>query len=445
MAQFKKEESERIYHVAKKVTPGGLMSNYRKSADIPVYFSRGNGARVYDVDDNEYIDYNMCFGPAILGYNNEVLLQAIEKQARKLLCGTTNDLQYIAAQKIKDHLPSAEMVRFFLSGTDANVNALRLARAHTGRDRIVRFIGHYHGSQDELLGGIPASNVDCQATPGTIAGDLYSEMCQTAGRATHALNSTSLIEWNDLEAFEEFFSAQGEEVAAVLMEPTMTNWYGCLPEPGYLKGVKKICEKYGALLIFDEVVTGFRIAPNGAQGVFGVTPDITTLGKGIGGGFPVSAMCASESIMDQIGQNKVLSGGTFNGHPLCMASVIATIDELTKDDGANYKKIQKHGNMLKEGLDKISQELDQNLLLQGFPGCWFYFFTPKTKTINNKDSLEGLGAGIKKTVRFGSLLKEKGVITLFRLYTSAAHTEKEVNETLDRAYDVLKQMKTESF
>jgi len=445
MTHLKKEESERIYHSAKKVTPGGLMSNYRKTTDIPIYLNRGNGARVYDVDDNDYIDYNMCFGPAILGYNNEVLIQAIEQQVRRLPCGTTNDLQYIAAQKIKDYLQSAEMVRFFLSGTEANINALRLARAHTGRDRVVRFIGHYHGSQDELLGGIPAKNADHQATPGTIDGDLYSEMCQTAGRANHALSSTSLIEWNDLAAIEKLFSVQGEEVAAVLMEPTMTNWYGCLPEPGYLEGVKKICEKYGSLLIFDEIVTGFRIAPDSAQGYFGVTPHITTLGKGIGGGFPVSALCASESIMDQIAQNKVVSGGTFNGHPLCMASVIATIDEMTKDDCANFKKIEKHGNMLKEGLDKISKEFDQNLLLQGFPGCWFYFFTPKTKTINNRDSLEGLGAGIKKTIRFGSLMIEKGVISIFRLYTSAAHTEKEVNETLERAYDSLKKMKTESF
>lgn len=445
MARFKKEESERIFHLAKKVTPGGLMSNYRKSAEIPTYFERAEAARVYDVDGNEYIDYNMCFGPAILGYGNEVLLRAIETQARRLLCGPTNDLQYLAAQRIKEHLPSAEMVRFFLSGTEANINALRLARAHTGRDRIVRFVGHYHGSQDELLGGIPAGESDPQAIPGIRPGDLYSEMCHTAGRAKPALNSISLIEWNDLESLEDLFKDRGEEIAAVFMEPVMTNWYGCLPEPGYLRTAKDLCREYGALLIFDEVVTGFRIAPDGAQGYFGVTPDIATLGKGIAGGFPVSAICAREEVMDQIAQNNVVSGGTFNGHPLCMASVIATIDELSKDDWANLKRINKHGMMLKDGLDRIARELDQDLLLQGFPGCWFYFFTPKSKTVNNRDSLEDLGSGIKKTVRFGLLMKEKGVITLFRLYTSAAHTEAEVNETLERARDVLKQMKTESF
>jgi glutamate-1-semialdehyde 2,1-aminomutase len=443
MSRDQKKKSRELYALASQLIPGGVMSNYRKLAEGATYISRGEGARVYDVDGNEYIDYNLGYGPVILGYGNEHLIQEIESQVRKLICGTTNDLQYRAAQKISDHVACAEMVRFFLSGTEANWNALRLARAYTGRDKYVRFHGHYFGSTDELLGGIVTDPDIPIAVANEREGDIWSQLSNTAGRGTNTLQSTYLIEWNDLSALENLLSDHGQEIAVVLMEPTMTNWFGCLPEPGYLEGVRELCDRYGILLWFDEVVTGFRISLECAQGHFGVIPDIATLGKGIGGGFPVSALCAKRDIMDQIAKNLVMSGGTFNGHPLTMAAVIATVEELEKDDNAAFKRIEEHGLMLKEGMEEVSQVLGANLLLQGFPGCWNYNFTPKEKTINYRDSLEGIGDGIERIIRFEKLLLERGVISSFRFYTSAAHTEREVNETLDRAYDALKQIKVE--
>jgi glutamate-1-semialdehyde 2,1-aminomutase len=247
-----------------------------------------------------------------------------------------------------------------------------------------------------------------------------------------------MIEWNDLPALERLLDRFGENIAALIMEPTMVNNYGCVPEPGYLEGVRELCTKHGVVLIFDEVLTGFRIGLKGAQGFFGVTPDLTTLAKALASGFPVSSTSGKREIMDVLTRADAIQGGTYNGHPLAMAAVISAIEEYERDDGAVFKHIEKMGNMLKEGLDQIAVEHGQPLLLQGFPGAWTFSFNEKKKIINQG---EGRGSDFAKMGLFAELLKKRGIITSMRFCTSAAHTEKDVGDTLDRANEVMKILK----
>jgi glutamate-1-semialdehyde 2,1-aminomutase len=414
------------------------MSNFRKYEDShPIYMTHGKGARLYDVDGNEYIDYSLSYGPAILGHSNAHLRQAIIDQAGRLYTGEAIDLQVEAARKVCSHIASAERVRFACSGTDATYNALRAARAYTKRNMIVRFNGHYHGGLDEFMGGIVADPRSPTPVAGELEEDIYSQMANTAGRAAHAFSDSFMIEWNDLTALGQLFSAYGTDIAAVIMEPVMVNCSGCVPEPGYLESVRELCTRNGTVLIFDEVLTGFRIGLGGAQGHFGVVPDMTTLGKALGGGFPVAAFCGRGEIMETIASTEVVAGGTYNGHPLAMAAVIANIEELERDDGAAYRRIEELGIMLKDGLDTISQKYEQNLLLQGFPGAWTFTTSSKRKIINHKDSL---GPGILLAGIFAALLKQRGVLTSFRFCTSAAHTERDVEDALQRAEDAMKEL-----
>jgi glutamate-1-semialdehyde 2,1-aminomutase len=423
---------------AREAIPGSVMSNFRKYEDShPIYMTHGNGARLYDVDGNEYIDYSLSYGPAILGHSNAHLRQAIIDQAGRLYTGEAIDLQLEAARKVCSHVASAERVRFACSGTDATYNALRAARAYTKRNMIVRFNGHYHGGLDEFMGGIVTDPSSPIPVAGEFEEDIYSQMANTAGRAAHAFSDGYMIEWNDLAALDQLFSGHGSDIAAVIMEPVMVNCSGCVPEPGYLEGVRELCTKKGAVLIFDEVLTGFRIGLGGAQGHFGVAPDMTTLGKALGGGFPVAAFCGRGEIMETIASTEVVAGGTYNGHPLAMAAVVANIEELEKDDGAAYRRIEELGVMLKDGLDAISQKYGQNLLLQGFPGAWTFTASAKGKIINHKDSL---GPGILLAGIFAALLKQRGVLTSFRFCTSAAHSERDVEDTLQRAEAAMKEL-----
>jgi glutamate-1-semialdehyde 2,1-aminomutase len=247
-----------------------------------------------------------------------------------------------------------------------------------------------------------------------------------------------MIEWNDLAALEQLFSRDASSIAAVIMEPVMINNFGCVPEPGYLEGVRELCTRHGVVLIFDEVLTGFRIGLHGAQGEFGITPDLTTLAKALGGGFPVSSTCGKREVMDALTRADAIQGGTYNGHPMAMAAVIAAIEEYERDDGAAFRHIEKMGTMLKEGLEKIAAEHEQPLLLQGFPGAWYFCFNKKRKIINHSDGLDSDSA---KFVSFAELLKERGVLTSWRFCTSAAHTEKDVGDVLDRADEVMRILK----
>lgn len=433
-------ESDLLAARAGRVIPGAVMSNWRKAEGyVPTFFSHGEGARLWDVDGNEYIDYNLGAGPAILGHNNPELNRAIGEQSCRLNTCDPTELWVTAAEKIVKHVPSAEMVRFSVSGTEANQNIFRLVRGYTGRNMIVRFHGQYNGSADDVLCGVVKDLGNPVPQQGFIEGDMLSDMGNTAGRARHAFDDMFMIEWNDLEAMEALFKRHGHDIAGVIMEPIMINFHGCMPLPGYLEGVRKLCDDYGVVLIFDEVLTGFRMGLGGAQAHFGVTPDITTFAKALGGGMPVSAFAGKKEIMDMLTRTEVMGGGTYNGNAAAVAAVIATIEELEKDDGAAFRHIERLGNALKSGLDEINNQVGSNLLLSGFPGAWATTFTDKKKIINYADSLD-YPEGLAKASEFGGLLKKYGVLTLLRYCTSTAHTDEDVAEALTRSESALREL-----
>lgn len=432
------------FEKARHIIPGGVQSNYRKYENhFPTYMSHGAGARLYDLDGVEYIDYSLSYGPSILGHSNEHLQRSIVQQARTMYSIETNELEFSAAQKIVDHVPCAELVRFACSGTEANYNALRVARAHTGRNMVVRFNGHYHGSLDELIGGV-VENADCPIpVHGEHDNDAFSHMGNTRGRARHAFSDCYMIEWNDLDALSLLLLKFGDDIAAVYMEPVMVNLNGCLPEPGYLEGVRELCTRYGVVLIFDEVLTGFRISLGGAQEYFGVTPDMATFAKAMGGGFPVSAFCGTREIMNAITRTDVIAAGTYNGHPLAMAAVIATIEELEKNDGAAFDHINAMGNRLADGLRRRFAYHDVPLILQGFPGAWTIAYSETGKIVNHRDSLEQ-GDTWARGLLFSQLMGKYGVIMQSRFCTSTAHTEQDVDEALLRADRAILEFKSEA-
>lgn len=416
---------------ARKVIPGGVSSNFRKdTAFQPLYMSHGIGGRIYDIDGNEYIDLSLSFGPSILGHSNEHLKTSLQRQLDKFYTPETTELEKLAADKVREHVPCAELVRFSSTGTEANYNAIRAARSYTGRSHLVRFSGHYHGGTDELLGGVQSRANSPLAEIGEFKDDIFSQMTNTSGRSSSSLNETYLIEWNDLDAVDELFQNHSNNIAAVLLEPVMLNNSGCMPNKGYLEGIRSLCTEYGVVLIFDEVLTGFRLSLGGAQTYFNVIPDMAVFAKAIGGGLPVSAFCGKKEIMDKISFAEVVAGGTYNGHPLCMAAVVATIEELERNDGEAYKKIDTLSQQLRTGLLELANLHGHDMLIQGFSGALVHSFSPR-EAISNQ--FEGRGFTSLKTAEFNGLLRQRGVIVNNRICVCAAHTSNDIESVLERA------------
>jgi glutamate-1-semialdehyde 2,1-aminomutase len=422
------------YHKACELIPGGMQTNFRRLKDyIPLYIDHGLGARLYDLDGKEYIDFLQAFGPAILGYSNQVLKDKLKDQIDRLFIGESNTLEAQAAQLIVDHVPCAEKVRFTCSGSEAASNAFRLARAYTARNMLVRFNGHYHGSLDSNFGGvaidpnnpIPDSSIEYRDD------DIFSQIFSTKGRAAHALNDCYVIEWNDEQALAKLLETHGDQIAAVCMEPINFNSNGCVPRDGYLEAVRNLCDSHGVLLIFDEVITGFRVGLGGAQTYYNVIPDLAILGKALGGGMPVSAFCGKQKIMDLITETEVVVAGTFNGHPLSMAALIATIGELTKDNCEAYSRMERLGLRLAEGVRRCFKKYGLHFILQGAPTCWSLGLS-KEGVIHSHDDAIRQGDGFEQVWHFANLLKEQHVISGGRFMLSAAHTEADIEDTLIR-------------
>ena len=421
---------------ARSVIPGGVNSNFRRDVTFqPIFFKSGRGARLTDIDDNEYIDYALSYGPSILGHDNAHFREALHGQVEMLYSPETSLLEQRAAALIVKHVPSAEQVRFNSTGSEANYNALRIARAHTGRTHIVRFTGHYHGGTDELLGGIVTQPFSYQAGVGEFPDDLYSCATNTAGRAPQSLDTVLLLEWNNVNMAEKAFAAHSDEIAGVLLEPIMLNNGGIAARPEFLSALRRLCDEHGAVLIFDEVVTGFRCGLGGAQATLGVLPDLTTLAKALGNGMPVSAVCGRRDIMASVARAETVIGGTYNGHPLCMAAIIATIEELERDDGAAFKRIEKNGTRFRDGLLAIAERLGIPLTVMGIPGAWILHFVEGQEPISHEQLRGFLGM---KAAQFGSEMRRRGVLTTVRLCTSVAHEANDVDEALNRAEDAMR-------
>lgn len=353
----------------KKLLPGGIHYNFHLPwEETPLHFVKADQSRVWDMDGQEYLDLYARFGSLIIGHGHEEYNECLKETIDRVLSVSHCDMDAEALELIAKYIPSAEMIRFGLSGTEIVQNALRLARAWTGKNRFVRFEGHYHGNADNIMGGKAPGAGD--PVPSDYMGDLKG----TAGRAKDILETQSyLLPWNDAEVLEELFMKKGDEIAAVITEPVCVNGGSVMPAPGYLQKVRELCDQYNVVLIFDEIITGFRMGIGGAQKEFGVTPDLTTLGKAIaGGGVPVSALVGKKEIMQLLVEKKVIHAGTFNGYPLGTAAVKATLEILSRDHGLALTQMNEKMTMIHQILKAEADAAGLPLVIQGPPACAAY-------------------------------------------------------------------------
>jgi glutamate-1-semialdehyde 2,1-aminomutase len=396
----------------------------------PLFIERGDGARLWDVDGNEYIDYMIAAGPGIFGQSEKEYIQALKDQLDTLyylITGAAHTpMEIELAEKFVQKVPCAEKVRFCLSGTEAVQLAIRLARAYTKRPYFIRFEGHYHGWLDNVIGGM----VDDNANEKPYAVESRDDPLHTDGRSPWAFKESFKIPWNDIEILESVLEKYGEEVALIHMEPILINSGCCYPRPGYLEKVRELCTKYGIVLSFDEVITGFRVAPNCAQGLLGVTPDLATFGKAMAAGVPMGAVAGKKEILDLLLERKAIGAGTFNGYPLGVAASLATMKILEKDDGVYYKKIDQIQKGLMDGLRQINHKYGIPALMQGPRGVFFYQFIDKEVAWSVRDLAE---ADVEKQTKFRTMLADEGILIMWagRWYMSGALTDEDVNKTLE--------------
>lgn len=431
------QKSFELNEEALKVMPGPHSNLPGYELFRPIYLTHGKGAHLYDADGNEYIDYMSGLGSGILGYGHEEFLNALKSQMDKMYyldAARRNPLEIELAKKLIKYIPSAEKVRYLLSGTEVDQLVIRLARAYTGRNLFIRFDGHYHGWLDNVLGGNFSDSREEPPYGYEKKGDLFA----TNGRDPQALKQSFKIPWNDIDYLEFVLKKYGEQIALIIMEPVNCNGGSCWPKKGYLERVRELCDQYGIILCFDEVITGFRLGLSGAQGLLGVTPDLTAFGKGIASGIPFGVLAGKAKLMDLLLDRTVVGAGTFNGYPLGLAAANATIGILEKDDGALYKYWDGIQAKLTSGLKEIAKRYNELMLLQEVRGCIFYQFTDLPVAHNMQEWMKV--ADHAKQEKLRSILFETGALILFRgrWFINSATTEQDVTKTLELVDSAMK-------
>jgi glutamate-1-semialdehyde 2,1-aminomutase len=396
---------------AQRSLAGGVATAFRAAQQpVPISFRTGHDARITDVDGNEYVDYALGFGPMLLGHSPEPVLDAVRRQlGLGLGYGASHELEAELAEAVCRTVPSAERCVFGSTGSEAVHAAIRIARAATGRLRIVKFLGHYHGWLDPLHVGVPGQ---AGKEPGT------------GGQDPAASAEVTVCAWNDPEALEQ---ALGDDVAAVIMEPIAINGGGLAPLPGYLERARELTTRAGAVLIFDEVITGYRLALGGAQQRVGVLPDLTVLGKALGAGFPISAVCGRPDVMAVVADQRVAHVGTFNANPVCASAAVAAIGELERSADALYPRLESAGARLADMLRAEAGAFGLDLVVNQV-GAAAYGFVSAGPVDTYADTLRSDVAGYR---RFARALLEEGVHVIPRglLYVSSAHDEADLEAT----------------
>ncbi|MGA9225665.1 MAG: glutamate-1-semialdehyde 2,1-aminomutase [Mesobacillus sp.] len=415
-------KSIEAFKEAKEILPGGVNSPVRafKSVNMdPIFMEKGKGSKIYDIDGNEYIDYVLSWGPLILGHTNDRVVEGIKKVAELgTSFGAPTLVENELAQLVIDRVPSIEMVRMVSSGTEATMSALRLARGYTGRNKILKFEGCYHGHGDSLLikAGSGVATLGLPDSPGVPEG---------------VAKNTITVPYNDLESVRYAFEQFGDDIAAVIVEPVAGNMGVVPPVHGFLEGLREITTQYGTVLIFDEVMTGFRVGYNCAQGYFNVTPDITCLGKVIGGGLPVGAYGGKREIMEQIAPSgPIYQAGTLSGNPLAMTAGLETLSQLTPE---TYKEFERKADILEAGLKAAAEKYDIPHTINRAGSMIGIFFT-------NENVINYEAAKTSNLEFFASYYREMANEGVFLppsqfegLFLSTAHTDEDLQKTIEAA------------
>jgi glutamate-1-semialdehyde 2,1-aminomutase len=424
------EKSKKAFAEAKNLMPGGVNSPVRafKSVDMdPIFMERGKGSKMYDIDGNEYIDYVLSWGPLILGHTNDRVVESLKKVAESgTSFGTSTLIENELAKLVMDRVPSIEMIRMVSSGTEATMSALRLARGITGRDKILKFEGSYHGHGDSLLikAGSGVATLGLPDSPGVPEG---------------IAKNTITVAYNDLAATKYAFEQFGEDIACIIVEPVAGNMGVVPPQPGFLEGLREVTTQYGALLIFDEVMTGFRVDYNCAQGYFGIVPDLTCLGKVIGGGLPVGAFGGKREFMERIAPSgTIYQAGTLSGNPLAMTAGLETLSQLTPE---SYDEFTRKGDMLEKGIGAAAEKYGVPHTFNRAGSMIGLFFT--NEDVVNYDTaktsdLEFFASYYREMANQGIYLPPSQFEGLF---LSTAHSDEDIEKTIEAAEQAFAKLK----
>ncbi|OUS30206.1 glutamate-1-semialdehyde-2,1-aminomutase [Gammaproteobacteria bacterium 45_16_T64] len=420
-------QSENLFAAAQQYIPGGVNSPVRAFKGVggtPIFFKAAEGPFLIDEDDKRYIDYVGSWGPMILGHGHPGVIKAVQEQAAKSLgFGAPTAIEIDMAKKVCEIMGNIEKVRMVNSGTEATMTAIRLARGYTGKDKILKFEGCYHGHADALLvkAGSGALTLGVPSSPGV-----------PDSVAQHTITVT----FNDIESVKAAFAESGDDIACIIVEPVAGNMNCIPPETGFLEGLRDVCDEYSSVLIFDEVMTGFRVALGGVQSVYDVRPDLTTLGKVIGGGMPVGAFGGKAEIMDYIAPvGPVYQAGTLSGNPVAMAAGLTMLNAVTED--GFYEELTEKARYLMEGLQAKADAANIPLTTNQIGGMFGFFFTEEK---NVSRFAQVTQCNMDRFQKFYHLMLEEGVYLAPSAYeagfVSAAHTKAELDRTLDAAEKV---------
>ncbi len=417
-------KSQQLFEKASRVIPGGVNSPvraFRAVGGTPIFFERASGAYLFDVDDQRYIDYVLSWGPMILGHAHPEVIQAVEKVIQNgLSFGAPTPVETALAEEICKLVPSIELVRMVSSGTEATMSALRLARGFTNREKIIKFEGCYHGHSDSLL---------VKAGSGALTFGVPSSPGVPAGLVKHTLT----LPFNDLESVADIFKKQSDEIACIIVEPVAGNMNCIPPQPGFLEGLRELCTEHGAVLIFDEVMTGFRVSLGGAQSYYGVEPDLTCLGKVVGGGMPAAAFGGKREIMEQISPlGPVYQAGTLSGNPVAMTAGLTTLKLIQSQNF--YPDLERKVGYLLDGIEDAAKT-EGIPLTSNRAGSMFGFFFSEAQKISNYTQV--MACDNNRFKRFFHNMLGGGVYLAPASYEaafmSAAHTEADLDFTIDLA------------
>ena len=429
------DRSTALFDKAKELVAGGVSSQIRvnEPADVPLFFTHAKGSKMWDADGNEYVDYIQGMGPNLFGHSPDFINKQVNEDMEK---------GYVFAGQFERELEVAEMaldmipmenatVRFASSGTEIDQLLFRTMRGFTGRPKILKFEGHYHGWMDSVNWSVhpPLDKAGPEDAPVPVG--------ESEGMDDATADGLVICQWNDLELLEKAFADHPDEIAGIIMEPILANTNCIVPAPGYMEGVLKICRENGALLAFDEVITGFRVARGGAQEVLGITPDLATYAKSMAGGFPIAMIVGRRDIMDLIGDGTVYHGGSFNSNVMSIAATYASLKHIQGQGDNFYRDLNGKGLRLMDGLREIAKSLESDLHVQGVGSVFSISFTTKQEITNWRDHARNCDDS--KYGRFATEMLKKGIrlASNGRIHLSSAHTNEDIDKTVAAAAAVL--------